>query len=80
MIVYYRLLAFSIVTREQGWVCPRITDQQILLIEDGRHPLYQLCNATFVSNSSQSGDQWPYITLITGPNGSGKTVYVKQVF
>ena len=52
----------------------------ILDVEEARHPLQELCTPSFVSNPIVSGGgSLPSITLITGPNASGKTVYLKQV-
>ncbi|KAK4315226.1 hypothetical protein Pmani_013532 [Petrolisthes manimaculis] len=73
------LLSFSVVARECGWVQPELTRSPVLEVRDGRHPLHELCTPTFVSNPIVSGGSHPSITLITGPNASGKTVYLKQV-
>nr|XP_045610380.1 uncharacterized protein LOC123765720 [Procambarus clarkii] len=74
-----RLLAFSVVSREGGWVRPELTQEPVLEIEEARHPLYELCTPTFVANPVRSGRPHQCITLVTGPNASGKTVYLKQV-
>ncbi|XP_069156764.1 uncharacterized protein [Procambarus clarkii] len=73
------LLAFSVVSREGGWVRPELTQEPVLEIEEARHPLYELCTPTFVANPVRSGRPHQCITLVTGPNASGKTVYLKQV-
>ncbi|XP_068214442.1 mutS protein homolog 5-like [Palaemon carinicauda] len=73
------LLAFAIVSREFGWTKPELTNDPILEMTEARHPLYELCTPTFVANPVRSGPPNPCVTLITGPNASGKTVYLKQV-
>ncbi|XP_042866684.1 mutS protein homolog 5-like [Penaeus japonicus] len=73
------LLSFSVVSRECGWVRPQLTKEPVLEVEEARHPLYELCTPAFVANPIRSGRPDPCITLITGPNASGKTVYLKQV-
>ncbi|CAL4215103.1 unnamed protein product, partial [Meganyctiphanes norvegica] len=73
------LLAFSVVSRECGWVQPQLTDEPVIMVDEARHPIYELCTASFVSNPIRSGGQHPFVSLITGPNASGKTVYLKQV-
>ena len=72
------LLALGTVAAEMDFVRPDISEQPIIAIKQGRHPLQELTvdifvpNDTFVSEASTVG-------IITGPNGSGKSVYAKQV-
>ncbi|KAG7172563.1 mutS protein 5-like, partial [Homarus americanus] len=73
------LLAFSVVSRECGWVRPELTEEPVLEIEEARHPLYELCTPTFVANPVRSGRPHQCITLVTGPNASGKTVGVLAI-
>lgn len=44
-----------------------------------RHPLMELCARTFVPNSAECGGDKGRIKVITGPNSSGKSIYLKQV-
>lgn len=44
-----------------------------------RHPLLELCSPVFVANSFQSSDSHGRVKVITGPNSSGKSIYLKQV-
>lgn len=44
-----------------------------------RHPLLELCSPVFVANSFQSSDPRGRVKVITGPNSSGKSIYLKQV-
>lgn len=44
-----------------------------------RHPLLELCSPVFVANSFQSSDSRGRVKVITGPNSSGKSIYLKQV-
>lgn len=44
-----------------------------------RHPLMELCARTFVPNSAECGGYKGRVKVITGPNSSGKSVYLKQV-
>ena len=44
-----------------------------------RHPLQELCCNPFVPNDICSGSDFGNITIINGPNASGKSVYIKQV-
>uniref|UniRef100_A0A8C7H4C7 MutS protein homolog 5 n=1 Tax=Oncorhynchus kisutch TaxID=8019 RepID=A0A8C7H4C7_ONCKI len=44
-----------------------------------RHPLLELCSPMFVSNSFLSSETRGRVKIITGPNSSGKSIYLKQV-
>uniref|UniRef100_A0A3Q1H0M2 MutS protein homolog 5 n=1 Tax=Anabas testudineus TaxID=64144 RepID=A0A3Q1H0M2_ANATE len=44
-----------------------------------RHPLLELCSPVFVANSFQSSESQDRVKIITGPNSSGKSIYLKQV-
>nr|XP_020752910.1 mutS protein homolog 5 isoform X4 [Odocoileus virginianus texanus] len=44
-----------------------------------RHPLMELCARTFVPNSAECGGDTGRVKVITGPNSSGKSIYLKQV-
>ena len=51
-----------------------------LAIEEGRHPVAErYMNAgSFVPNDLRIGDKDPQIIILTGPNMSGKSVYLRQ--
>ncbi len=73
------LLAFSVVSMNNRYIKPRIVDEQIIDIVSGRHPVVEtISEETFVSNDIHMGlkDQ---ILLITGPNMSGKSTYMRQI-
>ncbi|KAH3680943.1 hypothetical protein WICMUC_000086 [Wickerhamomyces mucosus] len=56
---------------------PQIVTDPILYIEKGRHPLHeQSTNAFIANNTSISND---YVNVITGANGSGKSVYLTHL-
>ena len=44
-----------------------------------RHPLQELCCTPFVPNDMFSGGDHSKMKVLTGPNASGKSVYLKQV-
>ena len=50
----------------------------LLRISNGRHLLQELTTPTFVPNDTNLGGETT-MSLITGPNASGKSVYLKQV-
>ena len=51
-----------------------------LIIEEGRHPVAEryLPAGSFVPNDLNIGDKDPQIIILTGPNMSGKSVYLRQ--
>ncbi|TWU60799.1 DNA mismatch repair protein MutS [Rubripirellula tenax] len=72
-------LAEIAVTRR--WVRPVITDDSILKIEAGRHPVLDvtLPQGEFVPNDCIQSPEAGMILLITGPNMAGKSTYIRQV-
>ncbi len=73
------LLAFSIVSMNNRYIKPIIVDEQIIDIVSGRHPVVEVISEeTFVSNDIHMSPK-DQILLITGPNMSGKSTYMRQV-
>jgi DNA mismatch repair protein MutS len=60
---------------------PMLCDEPILDIRDGRHPVLEqtLPPGTFVPNEAMLGPEAGRFLLITGPNMSGKSCYLRQV-
>ncbi|UYV80047.1 msh-5 [Cordylochernes scorpioides] len=73
------LLALALTSREMNYIKPEIVNDGIFSITNGRHPLQELCTPCFVANSTQSNGDHEKVVIITGPNASGKSVYLKQV-
>ena len=44
-----------------------------------RHPIQELCTTQFVANDFDIEAEKGRIKVITGPNASGKSIYLKQV-
>jgi len=67
----------------QRYVRPEITDQRILDINEGRHPvLEQSLAEKFVPNDTvlgQNNDHNTSLMIITGPNMAGKSTYIRQI-
>lgn len=81
--------ALAVCARENNYVKPVITEQPILIIDDGRHPVIEKnLNAEhkfFIANNTNLGldiknfnDQEELIWLITGPNMAGKSTFLRQ--
>jgi DNA mismatch repair protein MutS len=68
----------------QNYCCPEIVSDREIEIIDGRHPVVEksLGAGFFVPNSTQMGDsaaKYPDLIVLTGPNASGKSCYLRQV-
>ena len=63
------------------YVRPRLSDQPILRLQGGRHPVLDqtLPAGTFVPNDVTFSPEDGLIWLITGPNMSGKSTFIRQV-
>ncbi|MCO5604858.1 hypothetical protein L7F22_059032 [Adiantum nelumboides] len=72
------LLAFTSIARECKYVRPNFSEENIINIKNGRHPLQELVLDTFVPNDTDCSNTG-HVNIVTGPNYSGKSVYVKQV-
>lgn len=56
-----------------------MVESPVVLVKGGRHPLQQLVVDTFIPNDIALGVNEMSAAVITGPNFSGKSVYMKQV-
>ncbi|XP_034553444.1 mutS protein homolog 5 isoform X2 [Notolabrus celidotus] len=73
------LMAMSSASLEYGYTLPKITSHRRITVTQGRHPLVELCSPVFVANSFQSFESQGRVKIITGPNSSGKSIYLKQM-
>ncbi|MBS0686322.1 DNA mismatch repair protein MutS [Streptococcus suis] len=74
------LQAFAVVAEQQHLVCPRFTDQRELTIDRGRHAVVEkvMGKQTYIPNSIHLSTD-THMQLITGPNMSGKSTYMRQL-
>ena len=74
------LSAFAETAVANGYVCPELVDEDVLDIRGGRHPVVErsLQGERFVPNDAvlEDGER---IRLLTGPNMSGKSTFIRQV-
>lgn len=73
------MISISRVSKEKGYVRPHLNKAGIHDIRDGRHPLLELFGSDFVPNDYCSGGNYSCMKILTGPNSSGKSVYLKQI-
>lgn len=73
------LISFANVSMENRYTRPKLNDQHIIDIKKGRHPVVEkLLEDKFVENDIYL-DENTSILLITGPNMSGKSTYMRQM-
>ncbi len=75
------LLSLAEVAAREGYTRPRLTEDSILEIEAGRHPVVEKLRESstrYVPNDSRL-DLASRVHIITGPNMSGKSTYIRQV-
>ena len=78
------LSSLAEVARRNRWVRPEVDDSECLEIKGGRHPVVEavlgrLGSDGFVPNDTQLDSSGRQILLLTGPNMSGKSTYLRQV-
>jgi DNA mismatch repair protein MutS len=60
------------------WCRPSLTDEAVIEIEDGRHPVVEVVlDAPFIANGLRL-DRRRRMLVITGPNMGGKSTYMRQ--
>ncbi len=73
------LTGLSQLALERRYCRPEVTDERVLEIVEGKHPvLEQQLTTEFVSNDVNIG-QGDTLQLITGPNMAGKSTYIRQI-
>lgn len=75
------LSSFAFVGIENNYSCPEITEDYIIEITDGRHPIIEKTldiDKEFIPNSIVLDKDNEQILIITGPNMSGKSAFLRQ--
>ena len=74
------LLSFAAVSEKRNYVKPVFHDGKALEIKNGRHPVVEkmIDHSLYVPNNCKLTDE-ANMLLITGPNMSGKSTYMRQV-
>ncbi|MHC4543570.1 MAG: DNA mismatch repair protein MutS [Planctomycetota bacterium] len=74
------LTALAYLAKRRGYIRPQMTDSGQLLINEGKHPVVaEMLGAEFVPNDIELGEKAGDFILVTGPNMSGKSTYIRQV-
>ena len=78
------LASLAEVARRKRWVRPVVDESELLEIKAGRHPVVESVlgrkgSDGFVPNDARLDPSGQQILLLTGPNMSGKSTYLRQV-
>jgi len=72
------ILAFQKIAKENNYKRPSLNTDNILEIKGSRHPVMEKVTDTFISNDIKMSET-DSVLLITGPNMSGKSTYMRQI-
>ncbi|WP_414528128.1 DNA mismatch repair protein MutS [Nodularia chucula] len=72
---------------QQGYCRPEMVEGREIMIVDGRHPVVEqslpagffVPNCTQLGSSEEENTPLPDLVILTGPNASGKSCYLRQV-
>ncbi|KAF5324788.1 hypothetical protein D9611_004290 [Ephemerocybe angulata] len=74
------LLSLAQVALQENYVKPEFVDDDVLEIEEGRHPMVEVLRSDpYIPNSVQMGAGSPRSKIITGPNMGGKSSCVRMI-
>ncbi len=78
------LQSLATCARREGWTRPEVDAGFVIDVKDGRHPVVEAMLRSahgdgFVANDAHLDCDGQQILLLTGPNMSGKSTYLRQV-
>lgn len=73
-------LSLAVVADTNHYCRPKINENGIIDIKDGRHPVVEkmITNDMFIANDTYLDNASNRISIITGPNMAGKSTYMRQ--
>jgi DNA mismatch repair protein MutS len=75
------LLSFAHVAKKNKYCKPKVTEDKVIDIKDGRHPVIEQqlpLGESYVPNDIFLDDEGQQIIIITGPNMAGKSALLRQ--
>jgi len=73
------LAGLAYIANRRSYIRPKLTTGTELVIQDGYHPvLAEMLGAEFIPNDISLGNESGDVMIITGPNMSGKSTYIRQ--
>lgn len=76
------LISFAEVSNSNNYKRPQITIDKKIEIKNGRHPVVEKnlkIGQNFIANNTYLDNESEFIHILTGPNMSGKSCYLRQV-
>lgn len=76
------LISFAEVSEMYGYTMPDVNETDKIEIKDGRHPVIERllpAGEKYISNDTVLNNSANQVLIITGPNMSGKSSYLRQV-
>ena len=75
------LTSFATVAEDMNYVKPKVDNDGIIDIKDGRHPVIEkmITSSNFVPNDTYLDQNDNRLAIITGPNMAGKSTFMRQV-
>uniref|UniRef100_A0A915DFS1 DNA mismatch repair proteins mutS family domain-containing protein n=1 Tax=Ditylenchus dipsaci TaxID=166011 RepID=A0A915DFS1_9BILA len=76
------LSSLAVVARDYNWTRPRFVDESMIDVAMARHPIAELIcksSTTYVPNPIMSSENYSKLKILSGPNASGKSVYLKMI-
>ncbi len=72
--------SLAIVAMDNNYVKPKINNEGVLQIKDGRHPVLEktIAKHEFIPNDINMNNEDERMLIITGPNMAGKSTYMRQ--
>ena len=69
------------VATRNGYLRPELSDDSWIIIKEGRHPVIErtLLESNFIPNDTELSNDKTQLVILTGPNMSGKSTYLRQV-
>lgn len=75
------IFSFAQCAKDQDYVCPEITEDGEMEVSESRHPVVEniFVSEVFVPNDIHLNGSNRHLAILTGPNMSGKSTYIRQV-
>ncbi len=74
------LYSLVLLSQESGYIAPDISEDNVLSIKEGRHPVVEKTSRqNFIANDTYLDNKDQHLIILTGPNMAGKSTYIRQI-